>query len=51
MDYNKTTINKFKHLKVKCFYYLTNHGPDVSMDILDRSKYHGPFSEVKCLIT
>ena len=29
--------------EVKCLYYLMNCGPKVSMYILDRTKYLGPF--------
>lgn len=46
MNYNKYNVNKLKHLKLMLvlFVLLKNHGPNISMDVLDRTNFKELFS-------
>lgn len=41
--------NKNNKILTNLNYYLMNRGPNVSMGILDRTKYQGPFGMDQCL--
>lgn len=51
MNYNKYNVNKLKHLKLMLvlFVLLKNHGPNISMDVLDRTNFKELFSVDKRL--